>query len=502
MFHYYLPYPVSISTGDPVFIAWDGNSGTVAGRDGSSRIPSEFALWVEGNNTITVDGATVTSTIVSTGNYVFTISPKDSGDTTIVAVSGGETYTITCGPKSATRPATSPSSIVSYLPIGQFAQGSGWGTTEGKFVGKNALDSTGVSLGAFGGYIEFKFDDGITNDENNPYGVDFVVYGNAFNGNPEAAAVQVSEDGKTWYELAGSKYYDGNFNFTGTKVTNKFSKAYTGTLNNATVNYTGTSSQISATVTASGTTMTANPLVTSYGWWPTEAKGYPMNGSYSNTGSNIQVNHSDSALMFSGLTMIPDSDTTADYAFGYADVTPNGSPATYGDAVNPYTPYTSGKTGGDGFDLEWAVDISTRLPVDVTGKTFHYVRVYTAVLDHGTFGETSAEVCGIFTTANKSSDSVNRTAAPTIKYGTSESAMTTNVPAGTSGSVLTRTVPAGTYYINATSAAENLYINGSQVTSGAAYSFTVKAGEATILRIIAQDGAKQPFIKLVKLTGR
>ena len=502
VFHYYLPYPVSISTGDPVFIAWDGNSGTVAGRDGSSRIPSEFALWVEGNNTITVDGATVTSTIVSTGNYVFTISPKDSGDTTIVAVSGGETYTITCGPKSATRPATSPSSIVSYLPIGQFAQGSGWGTTEGKFVGKNALDSTGVSLGAFGGYIEFKFDDGITNDENNPYGVDFVVYGNAFNGNPEAAAVQVSEDGKTWYELAGSKYYDGNFNFTGTKVTNKFSKAYTGTLNNATVNYTGTSSQISATVTASGTTMTANPLVTSYGWWPTVAKGYPMNGSYNNSGSNIQVSHSDSALTFSGLTMIPDSDTTADYAFGYADVTPNGSPATYGDAVNPYTPYVSGKTGGDGFDLEWAVDISTGLPIDVTGKTFRYVRVYTAVLDNGTFGETSAEVCGIFTTANKSSDSVNRTAAPTIKYGTSESAMTTNVPAGTSGSVLTRTVPAGTYYINATSAAENLYINGSQVTSGAAYSVTVKAGEATILRIIAQDGAKQPFIKLVKLTGR
>ena len=165
-------------------------------------------------------------------------------------------------------------------------------------------------------------------------------------------------------------------------------------------------------------------------------------------------------------------------------------------------PYASSKTGGDGFDLEWAVDISTGLPVDVTGKTFHYVRVYSAVLNLDRFGETSTEVTGIFTTANKSTATVGRTAAPTIKYGTSESAMTTNVPAGTSGSVLTRTVPARTYYINATSAAENLYINGTQVTSGAAYSFTVKAGEATILRIIAQDGAKQPFIKLVKLTGR
>ncbi len=499
VFHYYLPYPVSISTGDPVFIAWDGNNGIVAGRDGSSRIPGEFTLWVDGTNTITVDGVTVTSTYVNAGNYAFTISPKASGNTTIVAVSGGVTYTITCGPKQATASGKAPSSIVSYLPIGQFAQGSGWGTTEGKFVDKNALDSTGVSLGAFGGYIEFKFNDGITNDPENPYGVDFVVYGNAFNGNPEAAAVQVSEDGKTWYELAGSKYYDGNFNFTGTKVTNKFSKAYTGTLNNATVNYTGTSSQISATVTASGTTMTANPLVTSYGWWPTEAKGYPMNGSYSNTGSNIQVNHSDSALMFSGLTMIPDSDTTADYAFGYADVTPNGSPATYGDAVNPYTPYTSGKTGGDGFDLEWAVDISTRLPVDVTGKTFHYVRVYTAVLDHGTFGETSAEVCGIFTTANKAAASVNRTATPTVKFGTTTILSTV---ATENGGVVDKTsVGVGkTYRVSVTSDAENIFINGTRATSGTTYTFTKTTESNQFVRIIVQDGSAAPYVTYLKIS--
>ena len=206
-------------------------------------------------------------------------------------------------------------------------------------------------------------------------------------------------------------------------------------------------------------------------------------------------------LTFTGITAIADSDTTADYAFGYADVTPNGSPNTYGDAVNPYTPYTSDKTGGDGFDLEWAVDIATGLPVNVSGKTFHYVRVYSAVLDFGRFGETSTEICGIFTTANKSTATVGRTAAPTMKYGTSESAMNTPVVAGASGSVLSRPVTAGTYYINATSTAENLYINGSQVTSGAAYSFTVASGETTTLRIIAQDGAKQPFIKLVKLTG-
>ena len=97
-----------------------------------------------------------------------------------------------------------PSRVVSYLPLGQFARGSGWGDATGKFTG--GYSATGVSLGALGGYIEFEFADGITNDSNNPYGVDFVVYGNAFNGNPEAGAVQVSEDGKKWYELTGSMY--------------------------------------------------------------------------------------------------------------------------------------------------------------------------------------------------------------------------------------------------------------------------------------------------------
>lgn len=503
VFHYYLPYPVSISTGDPVFIAWDGNNGTVAGRDGSSRIPSSFTLWVEGSNTITVDGSTVSSSYENSGNYAFTISPKNSGDTTIVASSKGTTYTVTCGPKSATPSGVAPSSVVSYLPIGQFAQGSGWGSSENKFT--TGYASTGVSLGAFGGYIEFKFNDGITNDPENPYGVDFVVYGNAFNGNPEAGAVQVSEDGITWYELAGSRYYDGNFNPSGaTQAAGKFSKAYTGTLNNATVQYNG-GSAITATVTAGGTTMTANPLVNSYGWWPTTAKGYPMAGSHNNAGSNVQVSRSDSALTFSGLTLIPDSDDTAYYAFGYADVTPNGSPATYGDAVNPYKPYNytengtaKTKTGGDGFDLEWAVDISTRLPIDVTGKTFRYVRVYSAVLDNGTFGETSTEVCGIFTTANKGTATVGRTEAPLLEFGgndiwdldadgrisVTETSYGLFIDASEEGY--------GDVRITATSTdTANIYFNNENTDM-------LDRADREYVRVIVQDGTAAPFIAFIK----
>lgn len=518
VFHYYLPYPVSISTGDPVFIAWDGNNGTVAGRDGSSRIPSSFTLWVDGASTITVDGSTVTSDYSNAGNYAFTISPKASGNTTIVAVSGGVTYTITCGPKSATPSGVAPSSVVSYLPIGQFAQGSGWGSSVGKFT--NGYASTGVSLGAFGGYIEFKFNDGITNDPENPYGVDFVVYGNAFNGNPEAGAVQVSEDGITWYELAGSRYYDGNFaESSATQASGKFSKGYTGTLNNAAVYYTTNTAAtlINAEVkVGAATKLNVQPLINSYGWWPTTAKGYPMAGSHNNAGSNVQVSHSDAALMFSGLTLIPDSDDTAYYAFGYADVTPNGSPATYGDAVNPYKPYNytengtaKTKTGGDGFDLEWAVDISTRLPVDVTGMNFHYVRIYTAVLDNGTFGETSAEVCGIFTTANKSDTTVSRTGKPTavLFQATGKAATVINQIPATGGTVTKisdiRNGAGDAEAVNVTISAPSgstVYVNNTCLTESRSGIFTgaistPAAGQ--YLRVIVQNGEMSPYMFVI-----
>ena len=221
----------------------------------------------------------------------------------------------------------------------------------------------------------------------------------------------------------------------------------------------------------------------------------------------MTVSHTADNLTFSGITAVPDYNTTATYAFGYADVTPNGSPTTYGDAVNPYTLYTTAKTGGDGFDLEWAVNPSTKLPVDVTGKAFKYVRVYSAVLDNATFGETSTEVCGIFTTANglKNADGsevpVGRTDAPTVNYGTSATAM--NIAVSTEdNSVADLQMTAGKYYINAAGTAENLYVNGAKVTSGEAYEFNVESRKTTYLRIIAQNEMKEPFIKVIAIRGR
>ena len=55
------------------------------------------------------------------------------------------------------------------------------------------------------------YKDAIKNSDNHPYGIDFIVQGNAFEGSEEAAEpanILVSKDGNTWYSLAGSEHYD------------------------------------------------------------------------------------------------------------------------------------------------------------------------------------------------------------------------------------------------------------------------------------------------------
>lgn len=502
-FHYYVSMPVSISTGDPVFIAWNGTTGTVTGRNGSSKIPGEFTLWVENPTSVTVNGTAQSASLQNGTNYGYTITTSEDNTLSIVVVAGGTTYTISCGTKSHTLAGSAPTSVVSYLPLGQFANNSGWGYLGTKFVGPNktAPETTGVSLGAFGGFIEFYFENGIEDKATNPYGVDFVIYGNAFNGNPEAGAVQVSVDGTTWYELAGSNYYKSNF--TANNPENGFSKFYTGTLRNTSVIYTKGSSRVTAKL---GSLNAANccpaawfPLTTNF----TAFANDPTGGAH--CASGVSVNLSGDTLTFTGVTAIADSDTTADYAFGYADVTPNGSPSEYGEAVNPYTPYTSDKTGGDGFDLAWAVDIATGEPVNLSGQKVKYVRVYSAVLDFGRFGETSPEITGIFTARGTSSNTKPTTGAIAKLAGTTIS--TTGTVVSSTQRFITASVPAGTEQtLSINSSADYLYVNGVQITGTSAsnpytVSVNLAAGETATYQVITQTGTRQPYIEVIKLTG-
>lgn len=480
-FHFYTSKPVSISTGDPVFIAWNGNTGSVAGRYGSNKIPGEFTLWVDTPTSVTVNGTAQSASLQNGTNYGYTITTSEENTLSIVAVAKGVTYTISCGTKSHTPAGSAPTSVVSYLPIGQFANNSGWGYLGTKFVGPNktAPETTGVSLGAFGGFIEFYFENGIEDKATNPYGVDFVIYGNAFNGNPEAGAVQVSVDGTTWYELAGSNYYKSNF--TANDPANGFSKFYTGTLRNTSVIYTKGSSRVTAKL---GSLNAANccpaawfPLTTNF----TAFENDPTGGATCD--SRVSVNLSGNTLTFTGVTAIADSDTTADYAFGYADVTPNGSPSEYGEAVNPYTPYTSDKTGGDGFDLAWAVDIATGEPVNLSGQKVKYVRVYSAVLDFGRFGETSPEITGIFTAR-----------------GTSGSAATTDLEVWGDDKITTSnkaavSVNAGSYTIY--SAEDYVFVNGVAVDASGEDGYTFDIASGAKVQIITQSGTESPYVTVL-----
>lgn len=482
-FHYYMSMPVSISTGDPVFIAWNGTTGTVTGRHGSNKIPGEFTLWVDTPTSVTVNGVAQSPALESEtdDNCGYTITTSEENTLSIVVVAKGVTYTISCGTKSHTPAGSAPTSVVSYLPLGQFANNSGWGYLGTKFVGPNktAPETTGVSLGAFGGFIEFYFENGIEDKATNPYGVDFVIYGNAFNGNPEAGAVQVSVDGTTWYELAGSNYYKSNF--TANNPENGFSKFYTGTLRNTSVIYTKGSSRVTAKL---GSLNAADccpaawfPLTTNF----TAFENDPTGGATCD--SRVSVNLSGNTLTFTGVTAIADSDTTADYAFGYADVTPNGSPSEYGEAVNPYTPYTSDKTGGDGFDLAWAVDIATGEPVNLSGQKVKYVRVYSAVLDFGRFGETSPEITGIFTARGTNGSAA--TTDLTVKKGKNTY---------TTANMSSRSVSTGTYTVK--SSEDYVYINGVKVDASSGYSLEVESG--VLYQIITQSGTESPYITVLK----
>ena len=71
-----------------------------------------------------------------------------------------------------------------------------------------------LSLGAFGGSVVFRFEEAVENHPDNPFGVDFTIFGNPMAQWSEPGVVLVMEDENgngladdTWYELAGSDHH-------------------------------------------------------------------------------------------------------------------------------------------------------------------------------------------------------------------------------------------------------------------------------------------------------
>jgi len=253
----------------------------------------------------------------------------------------------------------------------------------GQFVGSLTVpnksfcvgeDGGMVSLGGFGGYIVLEFAKPIVNDPHNPYGVDFTICGNSFIANlygvwTEPGAVMVMKDENhnglpddTWYELAGSDYYlsTTKHNATMTYYNPHYLKRHTipWKLNDGTT----------------GAMRTNQFHQQSY--FPGDYAFNCGRDSISYTGTIIR-----------GCADLSTPSYIENYRaqlFGYCDA----KGAIRDEVHNPYT--TTMAKGGDGFDLDWAVDKDGNY---VQLDTVQWVKVYTALnQDCGWLGEISTEV--------------------------------------------------------------------------------------------------------------
>lgn len=474
----------------------------------SLYLKSDAALTLTSNSTDIVfrtydANGNMTETNTATGTsgtgYFSTVIYVKAAGSIQVATAGSTTattinFSAPNDPSSAHDAQLHPDGAIAYLPgITQYANRGDWGsistggdnllTPATKVKGYKGFAANGFSLGSLGGYVQYDFSSNpIQNLDTNPYGVDFVVYGNAFNGNPEAAAVQVYaqevlSDGTLgdykWYELAGSMYYSDS------------------AVRNATVYYTKDNAGLHAAV--NGVTHSQDPFTTAATWFPTKSDmNHEATSGINNTLTNTYITeYTANTLKFAGITSIPDSDSNADYAFGYADVTPVPS-VKDGTPVNPYTPYTSDKDGGDGFDLAWAVDISTGEPVKVNNAK--YVRIYSAVLyNTGIFGETSPEITGIFRT--NGTVTAATTATPTVKVN---GQTVTPAVAGEEIPVVTGTTDEEALISVVATDSSHVFINDAIANE---HSFTFTEDETLIRVIVQDDSTAAPYIGYIKLQG-
>ena len=241
-------------------------------------------------------------------------------------------------------------------------------------------NGTGVSLGGFGGSIVLGFDRPIVNHPQNPYGVDFLVNGNAFSGTEygvwsEPAAVQVMQDKNgnglpddgEWYELAGSDYYLST------------------TLHNVEMTYYNPKHDGRATIPWSTNYGINGAMITNKFH---EHSFYPANAGFDCDYDSITV----TGNMIMGCVNLSKPSYVESHRpqlFGYAD-NRGFSSMNIDNVVNPYD-YS--RNIQDGFDLSWAVDKNGK---HVELDTIHFVRIYTALnQDGGWLGELSSEILGV-----------------------------------------------------------------------------------------------------------
>ncbi|MCI8387260.1 MAG: DUF4430 domain-containing protein [Clostridiales bacterium] len=268
-------------------------------------------------------------------------------------------------------------SVYEYLPIGSQYTNKGFGNAPVIYTKGMTLTAPpnnwmlGQTVGNFGGYMTYQLSTPLKNDPANPYGIDFIVYGNGqgSTGYVEPASVWVAQDKDgdgqpdKWYELAGSAFFDA------TTVWN-YEVTYSKGENNTT------------------------DYKTSDGYAGHFNYEYPDISKYGALGA--AVGHESVTVRATKLdeNMIP--------RFGYGDVHSNDE----GDIETPLNPYDGtnpmfadfgvpleGYVRGDSMDISWAVDEEGN-PVALDEITFIRLNNARFVL-HSAFGEQSAEICAV-----------------------------------------------------------------------------------------------------------
>lgn len=411
----------------------------------------------------------------------------------------------------------SGASLFACLPApGQFTNegigAGGWGDPFDSNGALKANSQTGISLGFFGGYAVYKFDNPIADNPANKYGADFIVYGNAFWNNSEPGCIQVSQDGVKWYDIAGSKHFDpdternASITYTNPNPTEDAGISTPGTAGLlAPVNYTGTRSG----------TITTNTFH-NHSWFPLNANYFV--GRNDNTPALDKVDSLSFAsrtltngvtntltlegTMLGGISSTKISDTIG---FGYCDAHPNkelGGTIAYNPYQqfanqNDYNTKTAGTSGGDPIDISWAVD-SNGQPVNLS--SIRYVRVYTgAAAMNGIFGEISTEVCGIApctgttTQAPTSGDELDIEVRGNFDEGYNIHPITSN------GGITTILAKDMEPFSIVASGAERIYVNGQLAYEDNPIEIPFVGDNEQIVQIIAQNGDSAPYITYLRL---
>lgn len=273
---------------------------------------------------------------------------------------------------SATAGAQQVFELLEYQPAPGQLINTPWGKPGTAF---HFAEGLGGSLGAFGGYADFRCMPAVENHPDNPYGVDFTLFGNPMNTWSEPGAVWVMKDANkngaaddTWYLLAGADYY---FSSTSNDSVSWYRNSDTEDEPVSWKDQAGNSGQL-----------LRNDFHLQ-AWYPSPEYFPEIPADSVKVGGLRLKSLLDESS--GGLTKYPER------AFGFADNSPVVD-VNHGLPDNPYTDETEG-SGGDAMDIAWAVDADGN---PVVLDQIDFIRVQTAVLAlSAALGEISTEITQI-----------------------------------------------------------------------------------------------------------